>query len=979
MQSESGKEPRSSRHGGSCAIRLLAASGPADVVATIAARLPVPLEAAFWSPAWPEAISTLPADARDVDIARAVREVAAWKDEGRCDPRYVVVCADADGGTAVLRLAAPAPFGAPPAEARLAAARMAELLAAERLRADVARFEKSERLQHALYAIADMAGSALDMPDLLRGLHRIVSGLMYAENFYIALYDEAGDSLRFAYFADTVDKDEHPPGEVVPLSSLERGLTWYLVKDARPMMGSTEELRARMSGPLELHGADSVDWLGVPMIRDGRVRGALVVQSYLEGTRYTQADMNLLQFVAEHALTAMERREARAQLERSVEERTRQLAEANRDLSREVAERQRGERLQAALYRLAALASNEEGSDAFFRSVHQIVGGLINARNFYIALVSPDGTEVSFPYAVDACETDWSPRSSGRGMTEYVMRTGKPQVVDTARMLELVRQGEVDPRFVDGTVTSWLGAPLLGAGGASIGAVAVQSYSQSRAYDARDAELLAFAAHQIANSLQRRMAAEALRLANLRLEERVERRTRELREQVAQREQAEARLRHQVMHDPLTGLPNRVLLRERVDRAVARMREGAARPFALLYIDVDRFKQINDTLGHLVGDDVLREVAQRLARIAPAPDLVARLSGDEFAILVEETGGADDAARVAAWVIEALRKPVLVGGRTLQTSASVGIAVGDRGYADTDAVLLDADLALYRAKERGRNRCVVFDESLARAAHDSLALERQIGEGLERDEFQPWFEPLVRLDDGAVIGHEALLRWHHPQRGVLLPGQFLQVAEDSGRLDAIDWRVFERACAAAARLPDGFVSINLGDRLLRETDADARLAALARAAGLPAGRLCVEIGEDALLQDPDGVADTLHRLRDAGIDAMLDDFGTGRSSLPVLHRFPLRMIKIDRSVVALLDGDGEAGDDAGATDARRSRGRAVLSAIIALARTLDLEALAVGVETEAQRKALLAMGCHYGQGFLFGRAQPAPASSQPLR
>jgi EAL domain-containing protein (putative c-di-GMP-specific phosphodiesterase class I) len=270
---------------------------------------------------------------------------------------------------------------------------------------------------------------------------------------------------------------------------------------------------------------------------------------------------------------------------------------------------------------------------------------------------------------------------------------------------------------------------------------------------------------------------------------------------------------------------------------------------------------------------------------------------------------------------------------------------------------------------------VVFDDELQRAARDGLALERQIGEGLERDEFQPWFEPLVRLDDGEVIGHEALLRWHHPRRGVLLPGQFLQVAEDSGHLDAIDWRIFERACAAAAALPgDGFVSVYIDARLFRDGELETRLAALVRAAGLKPGRLCAELGEDALLQDPDAVADVLHRLRDAGIDAMLDDFGTGRSSLPVLHRFPLRMIKIDRSVVALLDGDGDGGSESGNTDDSRGRGRAVLAAVIALARTLGLEALAVGVENEAQRKALLALGCHYGQGFLFGRAHPAPAS-----
>jgi diguanylate cyclase (GGDEF)-like protein len=958
MQLDIGKESRTTRYGDACAAQLLAATTPSEVIATISARLPVPVEAAFWSARWPQAITSDPPDARDVDIARAVREVAAWRAEGRCDPRYVVVSADADGGVAVLRLAAPL-ASAHPRQAGLAAARIAEVLTLERLRGDVAQFANAEQLQRALYAIADMAGSGLDMPDMLRGLHRIVSDLMYAENFYIALYDEPTDSLRFAYFADTVDQEGPSPDETVPMSSIERGLTWYLVKDARPMMGSTEELRAGMSGPLELHGADSSDWLGVPMIRDGKVHGALVVQSDLEGTRYTQADMNLLAFVAEHALTALERKGAQEQLEHRVEERTRQLAEANRDLSREVAERQRGERLQAALYRLAALASSEEGSESFYRSVHAIVGGLINARNFYIALLSPDGSEVSFPYAVDACETDWSTRSSGRGMTEYVIRTGKPQVVDATRMIELVRQGEVDPRFIDSAVTSWLGAPLLGAGGA-IGAVAVQSYSQSRGYDARDAELLTFAAHQLASSLQRRTAAEALRQANIRLEERVERRTRELREQVAQREQAEARLRHQVMHDPLTGLPNRVYLRERVDQAIARRREVPGHPFALLYIDVDRFKQINDSLGHLVGDDVLREVARRLGAIAPAPAVVARLSGDEFAVLLEDVEDAGAAREVAGRVIEAMRRPVLVGDRTLQTSASVGIAIGDRGYGQTDEVLLDADLALYRAKERGRNRHVVFDDELQRSAHDNMALARQIGEGLGRDEFEPWFEPLVRLDDGAVVGHEALLRWHHPQRGVLLPAQFLQVAEDSGRLDAIDWRIFERACEVAAQLPgDGFVSVNVAARLFRGGDLDSRLAAMARRAGLRSGGLRVEVGENALVQDPRMVAVALRRLADAGIDAVLDDFGIGQSSLPIVHRFPLRMIKIDRSLVALLDGEAP------------ERGRAVLAAIIALARTLGLEVLAVGVESEKQREALLAMGCHHGQGFLFGRAVPA--------
>jgi diguanylate cyclase (GGDEF)-like protein len=942
------------------ALALLRAATPQAVAAAVAARLPARAVAtALWSPRWPQAVASDPPGASDSTIARVVREVSAQRAGGRSDPRYLLLCDDAEGGTALLRLEAPLAHGAcVQALFAAAGARMSEVLTLARLRSTVSQLEKAEQLQRALYAIADLAGSGLDMPEMLRGLHRIVSALMYAENFYIALHDEASDSLRFAYFADTADRDGPPAGEVVPMSRIERGLTWYLVKDARPMMGSSEELRAQMSGPLLLHGAESTDWLGVPMLRDGRVRGALVVQSYLDGTRYTQADMNLLSFVAEHVLTALERKGAQAQLERHVEERTRQLAEANRDLSREVAERQRGERLQAALYRLAALASSEESSEAFYRQVHAVVGGLINARNFYIALLSDDGSQVNFPYAVDACETDWSTRSSGQGMTEYVMRTGKPQVVDTARMVELVREGEVDPRFIDSAVTSWLGTPLPGIDGV-IGVVAVQSYSQSRGYDARDAELLTFAAQQLASSLQRRIAAEALRTANVQLEERVERRTHELREQVAQRERAEARLKHQVLHDPLTGLPNRVYLRDRLEQAIARSRGGGNDNFALLYIDVDRFKQINDSLGHLVGDDVLREVARRLASIARGPDVVARLSGDEFAILLERIDRPDDANRLAQGVIAAMQRPLLVGERELQASASVGIAIGDRPYRDADAVLLDADIALYRAKEQGRNRHVMFDDSLQRAARDTLALERQLRDGLRNDEFLPWFEPQVRMSDGHVLGHEALLRWRHPQRGVLAPAEFLQVAEDSGQLEAIDWRIYQRACEAAARLPgDGFVSVNVSSRLLRHADFDARLLRLAADAGLAPGRLRIEISEATLLQDPATVAGILGRLRDGGIEAALDDFGTGYSSLAFVHRFPLRMVKIDRSFIA---GFGEEGSE---------RSRAVLAAFIALARSLDLEVLAEGVETEVQRDALLAMDCRYGQGFLFGRARP---------
>ncbi|QSX79116.1 bifunctional diguanylate cyclase/phosphodiesterase [Agrilutibacter solisilvae] len=805
-----------------------------------------------------------------------------------------------------------------------------------------------------------MAGSDLDMPDMLRGLHRIVSDLMYAENFYIALYDGDSDSLRFLYFSDVVDDELLDADEIVPLAKIERGLTWYLIRDKRPLMGSTDEMRQQVSGPLTLHGADSSDWLGVPMLRDGVVHGAVVVQSYRGGRCYTTAEMSLLAFVAEHILTALERKRGRAELEQRVVERTAQLETANIDLRREVTERERGERLQAALYRIAALASIDETSESFFRHVHSIVGELIEAKNFYVGLLSEDGASVSFPYAADEHEKDWSTRTYGRGLTEFVLRTGRPQLVDQARAQLLLEQGEIAASMVGAPTLVWLGAPLLGVEGA-IGVVAVQSYERGDVYDERDAELLTFVSYQIASSLQRRRAAELLQQANAELEHRVEERTLELREQIAVREQVEAQLQHQVMHDALTRLPNRVYLRDRVERAIARLRRDHMQGFGLLYIDIDRFKVVNDSLGHGAGDDVLKEVARRLATCVREPDVVARLAGDEFVLLLEHVAMPETACKVAQRVLKVLEPPLQAAGRELRVSASIGITIADRNYDSADRVLHDADVALYRAKRSGRNRFVLFDDAMHQTAMGVLDMEQELRNALVRDEFVPWFQPLVRLGDEGVIGYEALLRWNHPERGVLTPGAFLKVAEDSGLIEGIDWRMFRLALEASRELVhDGsFITLNVSPRLFQHDDFDRRILALTHEVGFDPARLRLEVTEGTLLGDPDAVVATLQRLRDAKIEAALDDFGTGYSSLGHVHHFPLKMIKIDRSFITPFAA-GVA-----------PRSSAVIEAILALGNALGAEVVAEGIETRYQCEVLKAMGCVYGQGYLFAHPEPA--------
>jgi EAL domain-containing protein (putative c-di-GMP-specific phosphodiesterase class I) len=292
--------------------------------------------------------------------------------------------------------------------------------------------------------------------------------------------------------------------------------------------------------------------------------------------------------------------------------------------------------------------------------------------------------------------------------------------------------------------------------------------------------------------------------------------------------------------------------------------------------------------------------------------------------------------------------------------ASIGLAIGDARYSGVDEVVRDADAALYRAKLSGRNRLVLFDESLHQAAMSGLALEQELRHALAHHEFLPYYQPLVRLDDGSVVGYEALIRWQHPTRGILAPGAFLAAAEDSGLIEPIDWRMFLDAMKGARSfIGDRFLTINVSPRLFQYADLDRRLLALSAEAGFDPSQLCVEVTEGTLLADPTVIAEVLGRLRNSGIGAALDDFGTGHSSLRHIHLFPLQTLKIDRSFVAAINAD-----DTG-------RSSAIIGAVLALAQALKLDVVAEGVETEHQRRVLLAMGCVFGQGYLFARPQPA--------
>jgi diguanylate cyclase (GGDEF)-like protein len=872
-----------------------------------------------------------------------------------------------EDGDTLIALAAwlgePLPPSSRAAWVALARRTVAATLASAHAEARIEALQKSQRLQQALYEIADLAGSALEMQEMLGRIHAVVGRLMYAENFYIVLYDDVRESVRFLYFADRLDPYVAEPDEEIPIGEMPNSLTAALLRHGHPLLGPSARLRQEMGVDRDIqHGPDSADWLGVPMRRDQRVCGAIVVQSYDHPASYSNEDRALLEYVAQHILTALDRKQAKVELERRVDERTLELQQANLVLQAEIIERQRAERLQRALYRITEMSVVAGSLERFYADVHGVVGELLFARNFYIALLTQDGDQIEFPYSVDERDAARVTRKMTKGLTEYVIVHGEPLLADRARIADLEAMGDV--RSHGALAHSWLGVPLM-RDSTVVGAIALQSYTAEIEFTARDQELLTFVAHHIGGGLARKRAQEHLKAAHSELEFRVESRTeelaganRELRAQIGERVRAEQRLTHQARHDALTGLPNRPHLLECLDAAIDRARGDKLCGFSVLFLDLDRFKLINDSIGHAAGDEMLVEIGRRIAGVLEEGSMVARFGGDEFTILAE--GICDTAASMvlAGRILEALGKPLWLGGRELFPSASIGIAQWQPRYRLGDELLRDADAAMYRAKAEGRDRSALFDEDMRAHAIRLLDLEADLRRAIINESFVPHFQPIVRLSDGLVVGHEALLRWNHELHGALPPGEFIGVGEDSGLIEQVDWLIYERVVAWLRDHGDTYVSINVSPRHFRSDDFAERLLRMLDAAGTDPHRLRIEITEVALLDDAPRALRMLNVLRGRGVLALLDDFGTGFSALSYLHRFPIQSLKIDRSFVSGLDGDTQA------------ESLALVRAILALASTLGIDTIGEGIETLAQRDILFELGCQFGQGYFYG--QPAP-------
>lgn len=473
---------------------------------------------------------------------------------------------------------------------------------------------------------------------------------------------------------------------------------------------------------------------------------------------------------------------------------------------------------------------------------------------------------------------------------------------------------------------------------------------------------------------ERQRVAASLEEARADLERRVDERTRQLaatnaslQREIGERQRVEEQLRHDAFYDGLTDLPNRALFMDRLERVLARAKRQADYRFAVLFLDLDHFKLVNDSLGHQAGDQLLVELASRLQQCVRGSDTVARLGGDEFAILLDDLRDESNCFQVADRIHQDLTQPFILHGQEVFTNGSIGVALSLTGYDSPGDLLRDADIAMYRAKDQGRGRYEVFDTAMRSSIVERVQLEAALRRAIEQHEFLVYYQPIVSLPTGRLAGFEALVRWQHAEWGLVSPNEFIPIAEETGLIVPLGRWVLAEACRQMhawhrqyLTTPPLMISVNLSGKQVVHSKLLDEIQQILRETGLDPYVLKLEMTESVLIEHGRAVLDLCSSLRAMGIKLGIDDFGTGYSSLSYLHRFPIDTLKIDRAFVSKIDSD--------------EKDHALVKTILAIAQTLHLETIAEGIETTAHLAVLRTLECAYGQGYLFSRPVAGPVA-----
>jgi diguanylate cyclase (GGDEF)-like protein/PAS domain S-box-containing protein len=880
---------------------------------------------------------------------------------------------------------------------------------------DITQRKRDEQTQIALYRISEAAQSAATLSQLFPRIHEIVGQLIPAKNFFVALYDKGKDELTFPYYVDEYDQ---PP----PTHKLDDGtLAGRVVKLGLALLFTPETPNEGIYKEESVTGTQTQHWLGVPLKTQSGTIGALVVQSYSGGVRYQETDKTLLEFVSGQVAAAIERKQAdeALRLSESRLEEAQRLAHLgswnwdratktltwSEELSRiygvdpathrpsfddfigrlPVEDREAIAEIYTRVFDDKQPFSHETRAvrpDGEIRTLFDKVDVLVNADGFVTGLAGAS-LDITERKRAEVLEHD-----RGRileqvaqdepltGILLRVAETLEHQRQGMRACLLLVRHGrlacgacpsfpsefsaeveslsnaDADGSFASAALSAWPAIvtdtttdpgwrnlrslcmrhqirscwsfPIVSANGGVLGTLSLVGPVPRRATDA-DTHLLESICRLAAVAIDHRELTD--------------------------------KLSHQAQHDGLTGLPNRVLFQDRLSQALAQAARNGQQ-VAVIYMDLDRFKHINDTLGHSSGDALLRQAAARLHGCVRRSDTLARLGGDEFTVVLTELDDPQDAMRAAKNMIETMRMPFMVEGRELFVTMSLGISLYPDDGDDGEILMVNADVAMYRAKDLGRDNFQWFAAEMNVLARERMELEGQLRYALQLEQLDLDYQPQCNAD-GKVLAFEALMRWQHPKLGAISPARFIPLAEESGLIIAMGEWALRQACAQAAQWrraghPSLRISVNVSAVQFNRPDWVDTVRRALHDTELAPDALELEITESLLLQSVRETSANLYELRELGVGVAIDDFGTGYSSLSYLHKLPISTLKIDQSFVREIGDKPIEGQEEAP----------IIRTIIALAHNLGMSVVAEGVETEAQRQLLLRLGCEGLQGYL---------------
>jgi diguanylate cyclase (GGDEF)-like protein/PAS domain S-box-containing protein len=844
---------------------------------------------------------------------------------------------------------------------------------------DITERKQAEKIREALYLISQAANTAQNLEDLLQLIHKIIGGLMPAKNFYLALYNEEQNALSFPYFIDECDQNPKT-------AKFGKGLTEYVIRRGQPLLVSPELFRKMVdTGEVELVGAPSVDWLGVPLMNvENRAIGALVVQTYDEGTRYSEHDKEVLTFVSSQIAMAVERKRNEDAL-RSSEARQRGLLEAVPDwiimfdqdgtfldyrfpeatqkfLSEsligkkipEILPLNLASKIMAAIHQALRTQKMQQFEQEF------TLPGENQKRNFE-ARVSVSGENQVLFLIRDVTEQ----RQSRQKLEEQ--RLFLRQVIDINPNLIFAKDQDGRFSLVNQAVADIYGTTvenLIGKKDSDFNL----NFHEVDAFSHDDLDVI--------QTLQQKVILEEIvtdASGKVRFLQTVKRPllvgdTGEVQvlgvsTEITDRKHAEQQLLHNALHDTLTGLPNRALFLDRLERAMERARRHPNTLFAVLMLDFDRFAMVNDSLGHAVGDHLLIAASGRLESCLRTADTIARIGGDEFIILLEDINNVSDVTQVAERLLEEMTVPFNLLGQKVIITTSIGVVLGSLSYDKPEDIMRDADIAMYRAKSQGRGRYAMFSSMMRADVVAHLELETDIRQAIEHKELVLHYQPIFDLKKHKITGFEALVRWQHPKRGLIAPNEFIPFAEETGLIIPLGEWILAEACQQLKTwqktqplLKEASVSVNLSSKQFSQPNLANQVENILQDADLEPRFLRLEITESNLMENAEYGIAALKQLRNLGVQIDVDDFGTGYSSLVYLHQLPLNAIKIDRSFIS---GAVESAD-----------GMRIVQTIIRLAQDLRMETVAEGVENQEQIDQLQKLGCDYVQGFMLAKGFP---------